>query len=80
MTPPASNVLNVARRTTHTPLDEALWVAERSGQWLADQLGVHFSQVSRWRRGVNIPEPTTQRRIAKALRVTATSLWPPEDA
>jgi transcriptional regulator with XRE-family HTH domain len=63
---------------TETPLDEALWKAKRTGKWLAAQLGVNVSQVSRWRRGVNIPTSGNQRRIAKALGVSVAELWPPE--
>lgn len=69
----------MTRIVTRTPLDEALWTAERTGQWLAQQLGVNVSQVSRWRRGVNVPTLATQRKIAKALGVSVTSLWWPED-
>jgi len=80
MTQLACNVLSVTRRAVRTPLDEALWAAERTGQWLAKELGVNVSQVSRWRRGASIPMYVTQRRIAKVLGVSVTSLWPPEDA
>lgn len=67
-------------RTAHTPLDEALFAAERTGKWLAEQLGVNKSQVSRWRRGVSVPNQANKRTIAKALRVSVESLWPSGDA
>jgi len=66
------------RNVTTTPLDEALKAERRTGKWLAAQLGVNVSQVSRWRRGVNIPTSGNQRRIAKALGVSVAELWPPE--
>lgn len=69
----------MTHRTKETPLDEALWAAKRSGNWLAEQLNVSISQVSRWRRGASIPNDANKRRIAKALRVSVKSLWPSED-
>jgi DNA-binding transcriptional regulator YiaG len=77
MTGRACNVPSMNRHTTETPLDEALWAAKLNGVQLAGILGVNVSQVSRWRRGVNIPTHATQRRIAKALGVSVADLWPP---
>lgn len=68
----------MAKRTEETPLDEALWDKRRTGTWLAGQLGVTVSQVSRWRRGHVVPKPAMRKRIAKLLRVSVSSLWPPE--
>lgn len=61
-------------RNPETPLDAAL--DGRTGKWLAAQLGVNPSQVSRWRRGVNIPTFPTQRRISVLLGVGVEVLWP----
>lgn len=69
-----------ARHPEQTPLDDALWAARRTGKWLAEQLEVDPSQVSRWRRGVSIPSPDTQRKIAKLLKVGTKVLWPEEQA
>ena len=66
------------KNTKTTPLDDALWAARCTGYQLAQRLGVNESQVSRWRRGVNIPVLATQRRIAELLSVSTESLWPPE--
>ena len=66
----------MTRRTKETPLDEALWAKKRTGRWLAAQLGVHVSQISRWRRGACVPTSDNQRRIARALGVSVRSLWP----
>jgi hypothetical protein len=71
----------MTRHVIYTPLDNALDrgpQGRRTGQWLASQLDVNVSQVSRWRRGVNIPMHATQKRIAKTLGVSAASLWPPK--
>jgi transcriptional regulator with XRE-family HTH domain len=61
-----------------TAFDEALQAERRTAKWLAEQLGAHESQISRWRRGVNIPSHAYQRRIAKLLKTSAMTLWPPE--
>lgn len=68
------------RHITCTPFDQALLTAEYSGKRLAWELGVNESQVSRWRRGVNIPTQLTRQAIAKLLGVSAAALWPEEEA
>lgn len=66
------------RKHPATPLDDALSKDGRTNEWLARQLNVNVTQVSRWRRGVNIPTGANRRRIAKALGVSVESLWPSE--
>jgi transcriptional regulator with XRE-family HTH domain len=66
----------MTRRTARTRLDKLLDQTGRKNKWLAAQLKVDESQVSRWRRGANIPAPGNRRRIAKALDVAVESLWP----
>jgi ribosome-binding protein aMBF1 (putative translation factor) len=70
----------MTRRTAKTPLDKLLNQAGLKNKWLAAQLKVNESQISRWRRGANIPAPGNQRRIAKALGVTVEALWPEDKA
>jgi DNA-binding transcriptional regulator YdaS (Cro superfamily) len=52
-----------------------------TGKWLALQIGVHHTQVSRWRRGANTPTTAYQLAIANALASlggtwTPAQLWP----
>lgn len=70
----------MTQRTEKTALDRALWEANRTGGWLAKQLRVNPSQVSRWRRGVNVPTFATQRRISVLLGVGVETLWPKDEA
>jgi len=56
-----------------SPLDDALWRARRSNKWLAEQIGVDKSHVSRWRNGLRIPEPR-RIEIAKALGISPDEL------
>lgn len=66
--------------TENTLLAQAMFAEKRTGRWLAKQLGVHHTQISRWVNGRSIPTTGNRRRIAKALGVTVESLWPSEEA
>lgn len=59
-----------------TPLDRCLWERRRSNRSLARELGVHETQVSRWRSGLHVPEAERREAIAKALGTTVEYLWP----
>lgn len=59
-----------------TALDRLLNSRGIKAQWLAQKLGVHKSQVSGWRRGLHVPDASTQVRIAKLLDVAVADLWP----
>lgn len=62
----------------HTPLAEAMYEIG-TGRQIADACGVSQSMVSKWKRGKR-PVPVRYRKIiAKTLRVSIKSLWPPED-
>lgn len=65
-----------------TPLQAALRRAcpscgqpVRSQVWLAERIGKHESQVSRYVNGL-IPDDATKLTIAEALGETVQSLWP----
>lgn len=64
------------RARISTPLDREMRHQGRQAQWLAAAVGVHESQISRWRSGMHVPEKATQRKIAKALGRTTDDLWP----
>lgn len=64
-------------RTPRSPLDAALIAQGRKARWLADRLGVHESEVSRWRAGIHMPEQATRQRIMELLG--RTDLWPPDE-
>lgn len=59
-----------------TQLDVVLFRQRRSNRWLAREIGVHESQVSRWRTGMHLPEPERRQQIAAALDETPAVLWP----
>lgn len=59
-----------------TPLDQCLWEQRRSNRSLAKELGVHETQVSRWRSGLHVPELERRDAIAEALGRTPADLWP----
>jgi len=69
----------VTRRPSRTPMAKAMRAERRTGRELAAELGVHYSQVSRWQQGHSIPEAPTQKRIAKFLNTTPEKLWPVKD-
>lgn len=48
----------------------------RMSKWLADEIGVHETQVSRWRHGIHVPSEGTQEKIALALGRNLSDLWP----
>lgn len=60
--------------TYRSPLDAEMERQGRRSDWLARHLGVHKSQVSRWRSGMHIPHHATQIRIARALDLTPADL------
>lgn len=50
----------------------------RTNRWLAEQLGRHESEVSRYCHGL-VPSAETQRQIARILHTTPATLgWPEE--
>lgn len=59
-----------------SPLSRAMFEAGWSNRRLARRLGVHESQVSRWRHGMHLPEIATRHDIAEALGHSAEELWP----
>lgn len=63
-------------RREKTPLDRVLREQGRSGRWLADRVGTHETQVSRWRHGLHVPEHATREAIARELGRTVEDLWP----
>lgn len=65
-------------RRIRTPLDEAIWEARVTNRWLAERIGAHETQVSRWRHGLHVPEQATQERIARVLGREVADLWPVE--
>jgi hypothetical protein len=74
-----------APSVARTPLNRALWDADRTGRWLAREIGVHEEQVARWRHGRHVPKIETQQLIVKALAplvdwVSIASLWPKDEA
>jgi transcriptional regulator with XRE-family HTH domain len=64
------------KRIMESPLDEALDAAGLTAVQLAKKLNVTVSEVSRWRRRRTVPVRANQERIAKALGVSVTTLWP----
>lgn len=59
-----------------TPLDECLWQQRRTSRAFAEELGVHETQVSRWRSGLHTPEEPRRCEIAELLNTTVDALWP----
>lgn len=49
-------------------------------KWLAVELGVDASEVSRWRWGLHVPEPATRDRIAALLGLPVADLFEPSAA
>ncbi len=45
-------------------------------KWLASEIGVSESEVSRWRHGVHVPSIVTQEAISAALGREISELWP----
>ena len=43
--------------------------------WLADQLGVHPNQVTRWIKGINEPNVENYKKIRKILRSLRRIKW-----
>lgn len=64
-------------RRTRTPLAEAMYEIG-SGRQIADACGVSQSMVSRWKTGKQRVPLRHRKTIAKTLRVSIKSLWPPE--
>lgn len=67
------------RRRTPTPLHTEMVRQGRMSKWLADEIGVHETQVSRWRHGIHVPSTVTQERISAALGREISELWPAAD-
>lgn len=44
-------------------------------KWLAEQLGVHQNQVSRWIRGINEPSVKNWEKIEKIMRSLKGEEW-----
>ena len=44
-------------------------------RWLADQLGVHPNQVTRWIRGINEPNSKNYKKIRKIMRSLRGIKW-----
>jgi transcriptional regulator with XRE-family HTH domain len=65
-------------RRSRTPLAEAMYEIG-SGRQIADACGVSQSMVSRWKRGERKVPVRYRKTIAKVLKVSMKSLWPPED-
>ena len=61
-----------------TPLKRILDEEGRRQDWLARQLNVDESAVSRWVRGVHVPSEPNRRAIAEALGRNVDDVFPPE--
>lgn len=57
-----------------TPLKQILAAEGRKQRWLAEQIGVHESLVSRYCRGLH-PDDRTKAAIAAVLGRTVADLW-----
>lgn len=64
------------RARLNTPLKQALDAGGRRQTWLAEQVGVDPRQVWGWVHGLHIPGDVTQRKIADALGMKKSDLWP----
>ena len=49
-------------------LDEQLKKNGIKQKWLAERLGVHPNQVTRWVKGINVPSTKNKEKIRKIIR------------
>ncbi len=63
-----------------TPLHAEMTKQGRMSKWLAAEIGVSESEVSRWRWGIHVPERPTREAIAERLGVSVAQLWPESQA
>ena len=62
-------------KSGYTKLGEQL---KRNGikqSWLAEQLGVHKNQVTRWVKGINEPSPKNYKKIKRIMRSLRGGKW-----
>lgn len=59
-----------------SPLDRILYERRHSNVWLGGVIGCDGSEISRYRHGRRIPPLERQLRIAKALGLEVSDLWP----
>ena len=62
-------------KSGYTKLGEQL---KRNGikqSWLAEQLGVHKNQVTRWVKGINEPSPKNYKKIKRIMRSLRGVKW-----
>lgn len=48
----------------------------RTGKWLASQIGVHESELSRWIKGERIPTEERLKKLSKLLCTSRQNLYP----